>query len=63
MAFVVHLHDDEVLTILQLVGDVIVEWCESTNMVSHVVAVHVDMRIVVHRTEIEQRAPFFLFEL
>ena len=62
MAFVVHLHDDEVLTILQLVGDVIVEGCESSNVVSHVVAVHIDMRIVVHRTEIEQHAPLLRFE-
>ena len=63
MAFVVHLHDDEILTILQLVGDIIVEGCESANMVSHMVAVHVDMRIVVHSTEIEQRAPLLRFEL
>ena len=63
MAFVVHFHDDEVLAILQLVGDVIVEGCEPTNVVSHVIAVHIDVSIVIYRTEVEQRTPFRLFEL
>ena len=53
MALVVDLHDDEVLAVLQLVGHVEVERREATHVVTHVMAVHVDVRVVVHGAEVE----------
>ena len=56
VALVVDLHDDEVLAILQLIGDIEVERCEAADVVAHMFAVHIDVRIVVHCSEIQQRA-------
>ena len=57
MAFVIDFHDDDVLALLQLVRHVEVERGETTDVVTHMVSVHVDVGVVVHGSEVEQRAP------
>ena len=64
MAFVVHLHNHEVLTVLQQIRHVEVERCEATDMVSSFLAVHIHIGIIVHGSEVEQRAsPLLRVEL
>ena len=54
MALVVHLHDDGVLALLQLLGHIEVESGEATDVVSHLRAVHINVTVVVDRTKVEQ---------
>ena len=64
MPFVVDLHNDKVLAIHKLVGDVEVEGSESAFMVSYFPPVHIDMSVVVDGTEIEEgSAVLLLLEL
>ena len=57
MAFVIDFHDDDVLALLQLVSHVEVERGETTDVVTDMVSVHVNVGVVVHGSEVEQRAP------
>ena len=52
MALIVYFHDENVLTFFQLIGYVNIERSEATDMVGHVLRVHIDMAVVVYCTEV-----------
>ena len=54
MTLVIDLHDDGVLAILELLGHVEIEGCETADVVSNLLAVHIDMAVVVDSTKVEQ---------
>ena len=56
MALVVHLDDDDVLTVDEQVADVEVEWCEAADMMTGLLAIHPHMTVVVDGAEVKQRA-------
>ena len=55
MTLVVDFDDEDVLSLFQHVADIVVEWREATDVMSHMPAVHIDMAVVVDGTEIQQR--------
>ena len=54
VALVVYLHDDVVLTLLQQVGNIVVEGREAAYVMPHMLPVHIHMRIIIHSTKVEQ---------
>ena len=55
-ALVVDLNDDHVFALDEQVADIIVERCETTNMVTSSLTVYPDIAVVVDGTEVEQGA-------
>ena len=53
---VVDLHDDDVFALDEQVADIIIEWCETANVVTSPLTVDPDVAVVVDGTEVEQGA-------
>ena len=56
VAFIVHLYYYSILTLLQQIAYVVVEWCKTTYMVACLLAIDPNMTIVVDCTKIQQGA-------
>ena len=52
MTLIVDFHDDGVFALFQQVGDVVVEGCESADMMTYMLGIDIYMAVVVHRTEV-----------
>ena len=58
MALVINLDNHVVLTFLQQVANIIVEWGKATHVVTSLLAIHPYMTVVVDGTKIQQSATF-----